>query len=138
MSLMSNKIYTAIAIIAFLILFILFFLTKQQKVANAPAETENTQPQSIRKADETEINLKGQEEPFKKALQLVIEKKEAGTDFTNGPCLGSIGDGWVVDLVNDPQTAADDKPQNQCADLKNGKATHFFEFSTEGKLLRVL
>jgi hypothetical protein len=135
---MSNKIYTAIAIIAFLILFTLFFLAKQQKVANAPAETETTRPQSVRQAGETEINLKDREEPFKRALQLVIEKKEAGTDFTNGPCLGSIGDGWVVDIVNDPRTAVDDKPQNQCADLKNGKATHFFEFSTEGKLLRAL
>lgn len=135
---MSSKIYTAIAILAFLIVFTLFFLTKQQKVANAPAETETTQTQSTQQTEELETNLKGQEEPFKRALQLIIEKKEAGVDFEGGPCLGSVGDGWVVDIVNDPRTAVDDMPQNQCTDLKNGKATHFFEFSTEGKLLRAI
>jgi len=92
----------------------------------AGAEPEKSAPPSF----------KGNEDAFKNALNLYIQKKQEGVDMENGPCLGRVAEDWVLDIAHDPRVAADDKPQNQCQDYVNGKVKHFIELDPSGKLIR--
>lgn len=72
------------------------------------------------------------------ARKVYEEKKDEGIDFSNGPCLSNdLIKGWVLDLVHEPRTAVDSKPEYQCAALREGRATHFVEMDLEGNVIRV-
>jgi len=65
------------------------------------------------------------------------QKKSAGMNFSNGPCLSEeIMPGWSVDIVHNPRTAIDDLSQNQCQYYRSGKTKHFIELDTNGNLIR--
>ncbi len=68
------------------------------------------------------------------ALDL-YEKAKLTTMF-GSQCLGICGD-YAVDMVNVPRTAEDDKPENQCADFREGKVHHFIEIYKEGSIVRI-
>ncbi|MFH0951737.1 MAG: hypothetical protein V1838_00945 [Patescibacteria group bacterium] len=55
-----------------------------------------------------------------------------------GPCLGTIGNDWVVDIVHLPRSAIDDEPANQCSEYISGLATNFIELDTSGHLVRIV
>lgn len=79
--------------------------------------------------------LKDKDEIFKNALNLYAQKKQAGQDMKNGPCLGKIADDWVLDIAHNPRQAVDNKPENQCADFREGRAHHFIELDPDGNLI---
>lgn len=71
------------------------------------------------------------------AKYLYRQSKEAGADFSGGPCLSNaLMPDWVVDIVHNPRLPADDLPQNQCPSYREGKATHFIELDLDGNLIR--
>lgn len=74
---------------------------------------------------------------LKGALNLYAAKKSSGTDLSTGPCLGQAAPDWVADIAYNPRQKVDDDPKNQCSDFINGKAHHFIELDTEGKLIRM-
>lgn len=76
-------------------------------------------------------------DPKAAALARFEEVHGEGTDLSRGPCLGVIGPDWVADIVHDPRTAADDNPANQCAEYREGKASHFVEITPQGRIVRV-
>lgn len=53
-------------------------------------------------------------------------------DLSNGPCLGEIATGWVLDIAHLPREKIDNLPQNQCQDYK-----HFVEMSPQGEIIVV-
>lgn len=55
----------------------------------------------------------------------------------NSQCLGRCMD-YSVDIVNVPRNAEDDKPENQCADYRNGITKHFIELSKGGEVVGVV
>jgi hypothetical protein len=60
-----------------------------------------------------------------------------GDDFSAGPCLSEhVIDDWVVDIAHNPRTDADNQPENQCQNYRNGTAHHFVELDLEGNLVR--
>ncbi len=65
--------------------------------------------------------------------QAVAQKK----DLQNGPCLGKIADDWVLDIAHLPRQPLDDRPENQCADFREGRAHHFVEMSPQGEVIKV-
>ncbi len=72
------------------------------------------------------------------AQHLYQTKKEAGLDFSQGPCLSNdISPGWVVDIAHSPRQALDDDSQNQCPAFIEGRAKHFVELDLDGNLIRV-
>lgn len=72
------------------------------------------------------------------AKQKFEEEKSKGTNFSNGPCLGIVAIGWVVDIAHNPrQKAIDDKPENQCSDYLSGSVSHFIELDTKGNLIKI-
>lgn len=76
-------------------------------------------------------------DPVAAAKTLFEELRGEGADLSRGPCLGRITDDWVADIAHDPRVPDDDNPENQCAEFRTGKATHFVELTPEGKLIRV-
>jgi hypothetical protein len=77
------------------------------------------------------------ETAINQANHLYKQEKEKGKDFENGPCLSdALLPNWVVDIVHNPRTALDNLPQNQCPAFLEGKAQHFVELDTDGKLIR--
>ncbi len=77
------------------------------------------------------------EQVIREASELFTQKKEAGMDFSSGPCLAEeIMSGWSVDIVHLPRTSEDDLPKNQCQYFRKGKTVHFIELSLDGDLVR--
>lgn len=71
------------------------------------------------------------------ALELYRQRKAAGTDFSQGPCLSQeVVPGWAVDVAHDPRQPVDDLPANQCASYREGRVRHFVELDPEGRLIR--
>lgn len=100
---------------------------------------QNQQPAASQpKSDVNTDALAGNEEAFKNALNLYADKKEAGADLSNGPCLGVVSPGWYLDIAHNPRIEVDDKTENQCVNSKDGKVPHIIELDTEGKLIKVL
>jgi len=64
----------------------------------------------------------------------MAEKK--GADMSPGPCLGAVEADWVCDVAHVPRTSADDLPENQCADFREGRAHHFVEVTPDCQLIR--
>jgi len=55
----------------------------------------------------------------------------------NSQCLGTCGS-YAVDLVHVPRAEEDNKPENQCADYRNGIVTHFIELDKNGEIVRII
>ncbi len=71
------------------------------------------------------------------AKHLYNLEKQAGRDFSTGPCLSEVLlPGWVLDIVHSPRLPIDDLPSNQCLNYREGKASHFVELDTNGNLIR--
>ncbi len=130
-----NKKLQALIVAALIIaaLLILYLALGHKKVV-APT-VNNQQAQNILPTP-TPPTFSGQDEILKNALNLYLEKKRKGVDMANGPCLGKIADDWVLDIAHNPKQAVDNKPENQCADYKDGRAHHFIELDPDGKLIR--
>ncbi len=62
--------------------------------------------------------------------------KESGTEI-NSQCLGNCED-YAVDIVNVPRTKQDNLIENQCADYREGKVSHFIELDKNGEIVRIV
>ncbi len=101
----------------------ILFLTacsKNQVATTSPAPSQATQDTAL-----------------KNALNLYAQKKSAGADFSNGPCLGQVASDWVADIAHNPRQKVDGDPKNQCAEYAAGRAHHFIELDPNGKLIRM-
>lgn len=75
---------------------------------------------------------------LREAQRIYAQKKQAGFEFSNGPCLtNDLMSGWVADLVHNPRTQEDNLPENQCRAYLEGRARHFVELDLEGNLVRI-
>jgi hypothetical protein len=86
----------------------------------APAETPSEvteQQQAIDCANEV----------YKKAKELAV---------LDSQCLGTCV-GYAIDIVHVPRIASDNLAENQCADYKDGKVSHFIELDKDGNVVRV-
>lgn len=120
-----------VIILAIFLSGVYLFVFQRQAVAPTDFSKQTFQSPSLQ-----EPVFQGDDQILKDALNLYIEKKEAGVDFSNGPCLGKVANDWVLDIAHDPRTDIDDNPKNQCVDFREGKVKHFIEFDPEGKLIR--
>lgn len=77
-----------------------------------------------------------QQELIHLAQQKYKEEKAKGTNMENGPCLGLIAIGWVVDVAHNPRTPIDDEIQNQCEAYRNGSVSNFIELDTNSNFIR--
>lgn len=75
-------------------------------------------------------------EALKNALNLFSQAKQDGKDLSNGPCLGKVADDWVLDIAHNPRQTLDDKPENQCEDIRAGNAHHFIELDPQGQIIQ--
>lgn len=85
----------------------------------------------------TPDEVSAQQTLITKAQQMYNKTKSSGQDLSNGPCLGSINDDWVVDIVHNPRTDVDNLNQNQCTDFLAGTAHHFIELDLNGNIIRI-
>jgi hypothetical protein len=70
------------------------------------------------------------------AARAAYAAEEEGADFSRGPCLGVVLEGWVADIAHDPRQDVDDEPENQCEAYRSGEAGHFVELDLDGDLIR--
>lgn len=74
---------------------------------------------------------------IRKAKELYLQKKQAGTDILNGPCIAEyLLPDWVADIAHNPRQGVDDLAENQCQAYREGKARHFVELDPDGNLIR--
>jgi hypothetical protein len=79
-----------------------------------------------------------QEEVISRAKEIFLMiKKEDEESLVVGPCLGQIEPDWVLDVVHNPRTTADDLSENQCLDYTNSTAKHLVELDLDGNVVRV-
>ncbi len=129
---MGKKIVrSTLAAIGFTVLFLVLYLATHDQVI-APTTSE----ESTGQAQGESPNFSPNEEAFKNALNLYIQKKQEGIDMSSGPCLGMVAENWVLDIAHSPRQPVDDKVENQCEDFVTGKAEHFIEFDPNGQLIR--
>ena len=126
-----------ILVIIIIAVFLTFaYLAFFQKKAIAPTnylpQTQESSPSA------SPASFSSEDEILKNALNLYIQKKQAGLDFTNGPCLGKIADDWVLDIAHNPRQPIDDRSQNQCPEFLDGSSHHFIELDPSGNLIRSL
>ena len=76
------------------------------------------------------------EAAIEKAKELYTQKKAAGENFGDGPCLGVIMNDWVADIAHSPRLPIDNRPENQCPEYRAGEVHHFVELDPEGNLIR--
>lgn len=69
------------------------------------------------------------------ALSLYNDAKMQGMEF-NSQCLGTCSN-YAVDIVHVPRTIEDEKPENQCTALRQGKLRHFIELDKNGNIVRI-
>lgn len=131
---MKQRYKIPLLVLGFLIVLGLIFLTFIHKPAVAPTKNENSQ--NNQDSQTPAPNFKGNEDAFKNALNLYIQKKQEGLDMKNGPCLGKIAEDWVLDIAHNPRQPVDDKAENQCAEYRQGQAHHFIELDPDGKLIQ--
>lgn len=77
-----------------------------------------------------------QEEAIKCASNLYEIAKFNRLSF-NSQCLGTCKD-YAVDIVNVPRSEDDNKLENQCADFRSGKVSHFIELDKNGEIVRLI
>lgn len=85
--------------------------------------------------------------PKERAQQRCIEECQLevskGTYLEDGPCISDInprwnvGD-WVCDVAHDPRQDIDNVPKNQCAEFREGEASHFVEVTPDCQLIRAV
>ena len=127
---MKIKLPAVLAAIIIAVFLLFAYLAFFQKKAVAPSDF--TVP-----TNSPQVSVpKPEDEALKNALNLYIAKKQAGVDFTLGPCLGKIADDWVADIAHNPRLPIDEDPKNQCAEFKNGSVHHFIELDPDGKLIK--
>jgi|CXWK01.1.fsa_nt_gi hypothetical protein len=74
----------------------------------------------------------------KKAQDVYKNRKNAGTDFSSGPCLtNDLMPDWVVDIAHNPRQKLDELAENQCPAYIEGRAAHFVELDLEGEVIRI-
>jgi len=128
----NTKLPIIFVIVVIAIFLIIAYLALFQKQAVAPTDlTRLSKPTPATQSPQVEDKI------LKNALNLYAQKKQAGVDFSSGPCLGRADNDWVVDIVHNPRQPIDDKPQNQCADFREGRAHHFIELDPDGNLIAV-
>jgi hypothetical protein len=95
-------------------------------------------PKSAQQPNSGSPFQKGDESMAIEAAQKIFsEKRAAGDDMADGPCLAdAIIPGWAADVAHSPRQTVDDLPVNQCQSFRDGKVSHFVELDTEGKFLR--
>ena len=95
-------------------------------------------PKSLQQQSSGSPLIKGDESrAIEEAQKTFSEKRAAGIDMADGPCLsGAIIPGWAADVAHSPRQPVDDLPDNQCQSFRDGEASHFVELDTEGKFLR--
>lgn len=77
-----------------------------------------------------------EESAIRLAQSIFQQKKEEGTDFSDGPCISdNLMEGWVADVAHDPREAVDNLPENQCPSYGE-TANHFVELDENGELIR--
>ena len=85
------------------------------------------------------VNETNREEAVRRAKELFQQKKAAGMDFSNGPCLSEeIIQDWCVDVAHNPRQAADNLPENQCQSYRQGRVHHFIELDPNGNVIRAV
>lgn len=109
---------------------VVYFALRKPEVREVETTSELSPSSQETKAPEIDAEI------LKTALNLYIEKRAAGVDLKDGPCLGKIADDWVLDIAHRPRTTVDDKPENQCVDFREGRAHHFIELDPDGQLIR--
>lgn len=73
-----------------------------------------------------------------KAKELFAQKANQEIDLSSGPCLAEeIIVDWSVDIIHNPRTAIDNKPENQCQNILNGKTHHFVELDLNGNVIQI-
>jgi hypothetical protein len=77
------------------------------------------------------------EQAVKLAQEAYQQALARGESLSQGPCLGVIMPGWVVDIAHKPRQTIDDRPENQCAAYRMGEAGHFVELDPQGNVIRV-
>lgn len=122
-----------LVLIGVVVVTILYFRKTQLNTANL---NQSTHPIGT-SISSPSPNTKVQDEIFKNALNLYLRKKEEGVDMSNGPCLGKIGEDWVLDIAHNPRQPVDDESKNQCEDYREGRAHHFIELDPNGKLITI-
>ena len=59
-------------------------------------------------------------------------------ELSMGPCIEeNLLRDWVCDVAHNPRTDVDDDPANQCANFRNGNASHFVEVDEDCNVIRV-
>lgn len=71
------------------------------------------------------------------AQALYNEANGSNQNLAYGPCLGSVGDDWVVDIAHDPRIDVDELAANQCPEIAAGTAHHYIELDPDGNLIRI-
>ncbi len=74
-----------------------------------------------------------------KCQALCRAELNAGTDLSNGPCLGNPIAGiptWVCDVAHQPRAAVDNEPANQCSSFRQAKAKHFVEVDEDCNVIK--
>jgi len=69
-------------------------------------------------------------------INCAVGKFDIFTESINSQCLGTCGN-YAVDIVHVPRNEEDDKPENQCADYRNGVVTHFIELDKNGEIVGI-
>jgi len=95
-------------------------------------------PRSLPQQNSGSPLIKGDESRAIEAAQKIFsEKRGAGIDMADGPCLsGAIIPDWAADVAHYPRQPVDDLSANQCQSFRDGEVGHFVELDTEGKFLR--
>lgn len=124
-----RKIFIIAPIFLVLVIVLVVIFLKAKPVATNNIHA-SLPPQSVKT-----LTVNVPDEVFKNALNVYAKKKAEKADLSSGPCLGSIGEGWVLDIASNPRTAFDDKEENQCEDFRTGKVQHYLEFDLNGSLI---
>jgi len=62
--------------------------------------------------------------------------EETSSEEISSQCLGICGD-YAIDIVHVPRTTEDDLEENQCADFREGRVSHFIELDRFGEIVRI-
>ena len=126
---MKKILAIVIATLAIIVVIGFVFFNKKQKTSQPPSPLPNAQGVAEQVV---------KDKALKNALNVYARAKQQGLDLSSGPCLGIIAPDWVLDIAHSPRQSVDDKPENQCADFREGRTHHFIELDPDGKLIKAL
>lgn len=114
---MSKQVLLTISLVVIIVTAVLTYAT-------------STEPSKSTKKSEFDVAIN-------QAKHVYQQRKAAGEDFSNGPCLSdALMPNWVLDIAHNPRQAVDDLPQNICPAYREGRAQHFVELDLDGNLIR--